>query len=489
MFMSRRSSRALVALMRATPAVQLTDLRASLGGAGRSTVFRYLEQIPYRSSCSHNGSYYALHDPDRYDGWGLFSAGDVHFSIDGTAKATATRLVRESEAGWTPRELQDLMHTRVQLFLLAATREGGLDRARFGRLFVYFHADPEVRAEQRRRRQELLQVDEVQTSVDDEVVIRVLLVMLRHPGARPGEVVRHLKGRSPPITRDQVDLVFTRYGLGEEGGPRIYFVWVTDLRPKSVRDGISAGEESQARALLAAAAAAGADAFEARSTYEVRLSDDWTGVLSELYAIDKQTMTFTAEVGAWSARIAFADGPAAGDTWGIQDMAVYHQPKGGAMDAPTDREISFISPASFIIPAYKFFYEAPWQLRTATVVAPAGEVDVDGQLHDRVFATWNKPEGHRGADQYLVDINRDTGRIERLTFTLRDFGPSAVGGATFADFVEVDGVTVPGTVQLFGVMPGLGWIPLHRMSFEQPTFDGVTAESLRPAVPVEGFVK
>ena len=220
--MSRRSPRALVSLMRATPAVQLSELRAALGGAGRSTVFRYLEQIPYRSSYSHNGSYYALHDPGRYDRWGLFSAGDVHFSIDGTAKATVTRLVQESEAGWTPRELQDLMRTRVQLFLLAATREGVLERERFGRLFVYFDKDPEVRAEQRRRRQELLRVDEVQTSVDDDVIIRVLLVMLRHPGARPGEVVRHLAGRAPPITRDQVDLVFTRYGLGEKGGPKIY---------------------------------------------------------------------------------------------------------------------------------------------------------------------------------------------------------------------------------------------------------------------------
>jgi len=53
-------------------------------------------------------------------------------------------------------------------------------------------------------------------------VIRVLLVLLRHPGARPSEVALHLKGRSPPVTLAQVDIVFARYGLGEKGGPRIY---------------------------------------------------------------------------------------------------------------------------------------------------------------------------------------------------------------------------------------------------------------------------
>jgi hypothetical protein len=35
-------------------------------------------------------------------------------------------------------------------------------------------------------------------------------------------VVRRLKGRPPPITRAQVDIVYARYGLGEKGGPRIY---------------------------------------------------------------------------------------------------------------------------------------------------------------------------------------------------------------------------------------------------------------------------
>lgn len=220
--MSQRSAHVLVTLLRARPAVQLGELRAALGEVGRSTAFRYLEQIPYRSSYSHNGRYYSLHDADRYDRWGLFSVGDVHFSVDGTAKATVIRLVHESEAGWTQKELQDLMRIRVQHFLLAAARDGAIEREPFGRLYVYFDRDPEVRQEQRRHRQESLQAAAVVTSVDHEVVIRVLLVLLRHRGATPGETVRHLVGRAPPITRDQVDVVFTRYGLGEKGGPWIY---------------------------------------------------------------------------------------------------------------------------------------------------------------------------------------------------------------------------------------------------------------------------
>lgn len=220
--MADRSPQMLVELLESKSVVELGDIRTALAGASRSTAFRYLEQVPYRSSYNHNGRYYALHDPSKYDRWGLFSVGDAHFSVDGTLKATVVRLVRESEAGQTQSELQELLRVRVQLFVLAALREGALEREAIGRLFVYLHTDPEVREAQLRRRQERVAERVSAVLVDDEITIRVLLVLLRHPGSLPGDVVRRLQGRLPPVSRAQVDSVFAQYGLGEKGGPRIY---------------------------------------------------------------------------------------------------------------------------------------------------------------------------------------------------------------------------------------------------------------------------
>jgi len=219
---THRSPQILTRLLQQKSVVEVGDLRTALGDVSLSTVFRHLKKVPYRSSYNHNGRYYVLHDPSRYDQWGLFSIGDVHFSVDGTLKATVVRLVHESEMGWTQRELQDLLRVRVQLFLLAAVREGAITRERIEKFFVYVHKDPEVRKAQLRRRWERIDAAALEATVDDEVVIRVLLVLLCHLGAQPGEVVRHLRGLSPPITRAQVDIVFSRYGLGEKGGPRIY---------------------------------------------------------------------------------------------------------------------------------------------------------------------------------------------------------------------------------------------------------------------------
>jgi hypothetical protein len=220
--MPNRSPQMLVRLLESREVVELEDLRTALGGGSDATVFRHIKRIPYRSSYNHNGRYYALHDPTKYDRWGLHSVGDIHFSVDGTLKATVVRLVCDSEAGCTQKELQDLLRVRVQSFLLTAVRAEVIARERVGRLYVYLHCEGSIREAQLcRRRERLVEVGQ-EEEVDEEVTIRVLLILLRYPGSQPGDVARRLKGRSPPVSRAQVDSVFTQYGLGEKGGPWIY---------------------------------------------------------------------------------------------------------------------------------------------------------------------------------------------------------------------------------------------------------------------------
>ncbi|MES9903663.1 MAG: hypothetical protein ABW168_13440 [Sedimenticola sp.] len=71
-------------------------------------------QIPYLRSYNHSGRYYNTRwDPMLYDRFGLYSLGEIHFSREGSLGNTIKRLIRESEAGWIHRELQELLHVRV----------------------------------------------------------------------------------------------------------------------------------------------------------------------------------------------------------------------------------------------------------------------------------------------------------------------------------------------------------------------------------------
>ena len=209
-------------LFAAKKVVDLPTIRSALGDVSHMTAFRHLRRVPYRRSYNQNGRYYALHDPARYDRFGLWTWRDVHFSLDGSLRKTVCRLVHEAEAGATHRELQDRLAVRVHNTLLDLLGHGEVDRERLAEVYVYLHTDAAVRQEQIRRRQEWITAQQAAVTdndVNDAVVIQVLLTLVRHPGVKPADVVRHLHGLAPPVTFPQVQAVFTRYDLGKKGGP------------------------------------------------------------------------------------------------------------------------------------------------------------------------------------------------------------------------------------------------------------------------------
>jgi hypothetical protein len=203
--------------------VEFSDLQAGLGDASPMTVRRHLREVPYRCSYNHKGRYYTLHEPSRYDRHGLYSHGDIHFSRDGNLRKTVRRMVREAEAGATQKELQALLRVRVHNTLLDLVRDREIARERLISVFLYVHVDDAIREGQLRRRQERVRLkSNPGFDLDPEGIIQILLVLIHHPGSRPQDVVRRLRGHEPPIRLPQIQAVFDRYDLGEKGGPAIF---------------------------------------------------------------------------------------------------------------------------------------------------------------------------------------------------------------------------------------------------------------------------
>jgi hypothetical protein len=194
----------------------MEEMQGLLGGASRATVYRVLRRLGYRSSYNHNGRYYTIVGDEVFDRWGLWSFEGVRFSLEGTLTGTVRRMVTESEAGWTRRELQELLGVRVQTVLATLLERGELEREKVGPAYVYV-ALP-TREEQLTRRREQLTAFQQRSEVPLPVVVAVLVVLVRHPKSDPATVVRHLKGHSPPIHVDDVQEVFDRYELGQKRG-------------------------------------------------------------------------------------------------------------------------------------------------------------------------------------------------------------------------------------------------------------------------------
>jgi hypothetical protein len=206
--MSARSAQQLEKLFDVKPVIVLKEMQKALDSASRATIFRLLVKVSYCRSYNRNGMYYTKHDPTRYDKHGLFSYKGIHFSRDGNLAATVARLVRESSFGHTQRELQELLQVRVQTSLLTMVHDKQLGRSKVAGQFIYLHSDSEIRMEQFTKRRELFEQRRFELKeVTDAVVIQVLLILIRHPGSRTGDVARRLKGHSPPMTIQHVRVV------------------------------------------------------------------------------------------------------------------------------------------------------------------------------------------------------------------------------------------------------------------------------------------
>lgn len=217
--MPRRTPALLSEALAGPQPLTFPQLQQALLGASRTTTFRYLRQVGYLRSYNCNGRFYTLLDPQRFDRFGLLSIGTARFSRDRTLTRTVPRLVRESEAGWTDKELRSLLQVPVRPFLLSALRAKHVQRQTLHGVFVYFAADQQVAERQREHR---LQRRPRSVDLESALVIEVLLAVIRHPAASPVQLARHLQGHSPPIGRSDILAVIDRYDLSaavEKGGP------------------------------------------------------------------------------------------------------------------------------------------------------------------------------------------------------------------------------------------------------------------------------
>src|SRR3990170_1266790 len=145
------SSETLVMLLRKQKVATLPELMAALGSAKR-TVFRKLQQLPYRSSYSHRGAYYTLDEIAQFDEQGLWSYQDVWFSVHGTLLSTAEAFVEAAELGHYVEELDHELRIGTKDALRKLVRDARLSRERLGGQFLYCAADARRRREQLRAR-------------------------------------------------------------------------------------------------------------------------------------------------------------------------------------------------------------------------------------------------------------------------------------------------------------------------------------------------
>jgi hypothetical protein len=195
----------------------LATLSAALQTSSRMSVFRRLAVLGYLSSYSHAGRYYTLRDIPQFDRDGLWQYQGVCFSRDGSLKATVERLVEQSAAGRTHPELHARLQVRVHNTLLDLVEGRRIGRETMRGHYLYVSANP-ARAESQRILRQQQQAGLLPPRLPEPptaVVIEVLLDLVQSARLRPdaGRVTERLAARGLPVTVEQIEAIFSRYGL------------------------------------------------------------------------------------------------------------------------------------------------------------------------------------------------------------------------------------------------------------------------------------
>jgi len=126
----------------------LGQLADALGYALIS-VRRFLKQIGYFRSYTHNGKWYPLLDSPDFDRDGLWHYRGLGFSKHGSLTATIDHLLARSPAGLSASQLTQKLHHPYHDVLTRLHQAGRLDRVRLAGQFRYLAADPQLNRQQR----------------------------------------------------------------------------------------------------------------------------------------------------------------------------------------------------------------------------------------------------------------------------------------------------------------------------------------------------
>ncbi len=192
--------------------------------------------------------------------------------------------------------------------------------------------------------------------------------------------------------------------------------------------------------------------------------DEWkANVFRLLTPIENpaQKIQFTFAFKSNDAEMLYLDGKSAGDSFGIRNFGTYCAKSGRvAVKKPVDTGL-YLSPA-------RNYFLWPFILRNSAAIAYAGEGLVGSQEYDKVFVSKDVFFAEGDSDQCVVWINKSTGLIDYIEFTLRNLSKAYHGAVQYLDYRETQGVWMPYEVMLIDQVGSFNYS--HRFMVEKIEF-------------------
>ena len=192
----------------------MLDQLAEALGYALISVRRFLKQIGYFRSYTHNGKWYTLRDSPRFNRDGLWHHKGIGFSRHGSLTATIGHLVGRSPAGLSARELTQKLEHPCHAVLTQLHKAGQLDRLQIAGQFRYLAPEPELNRRQREQAAASVPAPSSTSSLSTQAALWVLVQYIKNPGLSFEQIAARLhEQRELTVAPESIKRFFEEHDL------------------------------------------------------------------------------------------------------------------------------------------------------------------------------------------------------------------------------------------------------------------------------------
>ncbi len=262
---------------------------------------------------------------------------------------------------------------------------------------------------------------------------------------------------------------------------------LSDLRTTSVKsEGISEASTTKGKEILEQAwLKQGMNKLKDHQVYSMTGNDNWKGMMGKMgkpWPEAKGEMQFKFAINTFDSQVLFLDGKRKGAIAGLQSWKYYEKEVNETLEFKKTN-----SKIRFGLSAFQYFVEILDRLKNAPIITYAGETKFKGNDYDLVMVSWDKMEPHREHDQYKAYINKETGTLDFLSYTLRENylkmpgGLMFYGSMQFGDYRDVEGIKIPFSQKVYINEPKENEDKFaHHLTLTNFSFDGFKKDELYP---------
>jgi hypothetical protein len=177
------------------------------------SIRRFLKQIGYYSSFTHNSKWYTLSSIPKFNKNGIWYHGDIGFSRHGNLKQNIIHFVDKSPQGLSAKQLAGILSTPCHAVLNHMYKSGAIERFKGTSDFVYLSADPGKKQRQLTRLQSVQQIDDTHQELSAHSAVYVLVEYIKQPQASFAELSKAVAKKQIIATPQAIARFFDTHDL------------------------------------------------------------------------------------------------------------------------------------------------------------------------------------------------------------------------------------------------------------------------------------